>query len=66
MSNDPKPSGWSEAFSGEINRAVRSMFGQTLRQLHEVPREMPRQLLAILMQLDGKRDDPPPDGGSEH
>jgi hypothetical protein len=39
------------------------MFGQTLRQLYEVPRQTPHQLLVILMQLaEGKVDGPPPDG----
>jgi hypothetical protein len=38
--------------SSASSRAVRSVFGQTFRQLHEVPRETPRHLLMILMQLD--------------
>jgi hypothetical protein len=43
------------------------MLGQTLRQLYEVPRHMPHQLLAILMQLEaGKADSPPPDNEAEH
>jgi hypothetical protein len=48
------------------DRAVRSMFGQTLRQLYEVPRQTPHQLLVILMQLDaGEGDDPPLEDESE-
>jgi hypothetical protein len=66
MSDDPKPSGWTSYYSGDSNRAVRSMFGQTLRQLYEVPRQTPHQLLVILMRLDeGKVDGPPPDGEEE-
>jgi hypothetical protein len=42
------------------------MFGQTLRQLYEVPRQTPHQLLVLLMQLDeGKVDDPSPDGEAD-
>jgi hypothetical protein len=63
MSVDPKPSGWTSHHSGGSHRAVRSMFGQTLRQLYEVPRQTPHQLLVILMQLgEGKVDGPLADG----
>jgi hypothetical protein len=42
------------------------MFGQSLRQLYEVPRQTPHRLLVILMQLDaGKADGSPPDGDAE-
>jgi hypothetical protein len=67
MSDDPRPSGWSSFYRAEGNRAVRAMFGQTLRQLYEVPRQTPHRLLVILMQLDaGKVDGPPPEGDAEH
>jgi hypothetical protein len=67
MSGDPKPSGWSSFYRGEGDRAVRAMFGRTLRELFEVPRQMPQQLLVILMQLnEGKVDGPPPDDESAH
>ena len=63
MSVDPKPSGWTSHCSDDSNDAVRSMFGQTLQQLYEVPRQTPHRLLVILMQLDeGKVDGLPPDG----
>jgi hypothetical protein len=66
MLDDPRPSGWSSFFRAEGNRAVRSMFGQTLRQLYEVPRQTPHRLLVILKQLDaGKADGSPPDGEAE-
>jgi hypothetical protein len=42
------------------------MFGQSLRQLYEVPRQTPHRLLVILMRLDeGKADGSPPDGDAE-
>jgi hypothetical protein len=67
MSVDPKPSGWTSRYSSESNRAVRSMFGQTLREFYEVPWQTPHQLLVILMQLDeGKVDGPPRDREAEH
>jgi hypothetical protein len=66
MSVDAKPSVWSSHYSGDSYRAVRSMFAQTLRQLYEVPRQTPHQLLVLLMQLgDGKLDDPSPDGDAD-
>jgi hypothetical protein len=55
MSNDPKPSSRTDFNRDAGSRAIRSMFGQTLRQLHEVPRETPHHLLVILMQLDESR-----------
>jgi hypothetical protein len=68
MSNNPKPSNDSKppskmGFNSDAgNRLFLSMFGQTFRQLHEVPRETPHNLLVILMQLDeGREDDPPTD-----
>jgi hypothetical protein len=70
MSDDPKPFARTDFHNSASSRAIRAMFGQTLRQLHEVPRETPHHLLVILMQLDeserddGPRDDPPPDGGA--
>lgn len=67
MSDDPRPSGWTSFFRAEGDRAVRSMFGQTLRQFYEVPRQTPHQLLVILMQLDAsKADESPPDDEAEH
>jgi hypothetical protein len=60
MSGDPRPSGWSSFFRAEGDRAVRSMFGQTLRQLYDVPRQTPHRLLVILMQLDAREIDGPP------
>jgi hypothetical protein len=60
MSNDPKPSRRTHFKSDAGDRAVRAMFGQSLRQLHEVPREMPHNLLVILMQLDESRQNDPP------
>jgi hypothetical protein len=66
MSVDAKLSGWSSHYSGDSYRAVRSMFGQTLRQLYEVPRQTPHQLQVLLMQLDeGKVDDRSPDGEAD-
>jgi hypothetical protein len=66
MSDDPRPSGWTSFYRAQGDRAVRSMFGQTLRQLYEVPRQTPHRLLVILMQLDASEgDDPPPEGESE-
>jgi hypothetical protein len=66
MSDDPRPSGWTSYYRAQGDRAVRSMFGQTLRQLYEVPRQTPHQLLVILMQLDaGEGDDPPREDESE-
>jgi hypothetical protein len=66
MSVDAKPSGWGSHYSGDSYRAVHSMFGQTLRQLYEVPRQTPHRLLVLLMQLDeGKVDDPSPDGEAD-
>jgi hypothetical protein len=66
MVDDPRPSGWSSYYRAERNRAVRLMFGQSLRQLYEVPRQTPHRLLVILMQLDaGKADSSPPDGDAE-
>jgi hypothetical protein len=66
MSVVAKPSGWSSHYSGESDRAVRSMYGQTLRQLYEVPRQMPHQLLVLLMQLEeGKLEFPSPDGEAD-
>jgi hypothetical protein len=66
MLDDPRPSGWSSFFRAEGDRAVRSMFGQSLRQFYEVPRQTPHRLLVILMQLDeGKADGSPPDGDAE-
>jgi hypothetical protein len=66
MSDNRKPSGEMDLeyrASGPISassRAIRAMFGQTLRQLHEVPRETPHHLLVILMQLDeSKQADSP-------
>ena len=65
MSDNRKPFGETDLECRESgpmsasSRAFRSMFGQTLRQLHEVPREMPHHLLVILMQLDeSKQADP--------
>jgi hypothetical protein len=67
MSEDPRPSGWTSFYRSEGDRAVRAMFGQSLRQLYEVPRQTPHQLLVILMQLDeGRVDGSPPDGEAEH
>jgi hypothetical protein len=62
MSDDPKPSGGTVFNDCASSRAIRSLFGQSLRQLHEVPRETPHHLLVILMQLDESgRADPPSD-----
>jgi hypothetical protein len=62
MSDDPKPSRAADFNDSASGRAIRSMFGQTFRQLHEVPRETPHHLLVILMQLDeSKQPDPSPD-----
>jgi hypothetical protein len=65
MSDNRKPSGETDLEyrasgpTSACSRAIRSMFGQTLRQLHEVPREIPHHLLVILMQLDEcKQADP--------
>jgi hypothetical protein len=60
MSNDPKPSRGTDFNSNAGNRAIRSILGQTFRQLHEVPRETPHNLLVILMQLDESRQADPP------
>jgi hypothetical protein len=66
MSEDPRPSGWTSYYRAQGDRAVRSMFRQTLRELYEVPRQTPHQLLVLLMQLDaGESDDPPAEGESE-
>lgn len=62
MSNDPRPPRETDFNRDAGARAIRAMFGQTLRQLHEVPRETPHHLLVILMQLDESRKaDPPTD-----
>jgi hypothetical protein len=62
MSNDPKPPRRTHFNNDACDRAIRSMFGQTLRQLHEVPRETPHNLVVILMQLDESgQADPPTD-----
>jgi hypothetical protein len=66
MSNDVRPSRETGINDSASGRAIRSMFGQTLRQLHEVPREMPHHLLVILMQLEeSKRPDPPTEGPTQ-
>ncbi len=66
MSDDVKPSRETGFNSSASSRAIRSMFGQTLRQLHEVPRETPHHLLVILMQLEESRQpDPPVEGPTE-
>jgi hypothetical protein len=72
MSDNRKPSEETDIeyrASGPMSassRAIRAMFGQTLRQLHEVPRETPHHLLAILMQLDeSQQADPPRDGPAQ-
>jgi hypothetical protein len=62
MSDDARLSGWTSYYRAQGDRAVRSMFGQTLRKLYEVPRQTPHQLLVILMQLDADEDDEPPPG----
>jgi hypothetical protein len=60
MSDDIKPSRETGLNNSANSRAIRSMFGQTLRQLHEVPRETPHHLLVILMQLEESRQTDPP------
>ena len=66
MSDDVKPSLETGLNNSASSRVIRSMFGQTLRQLHEVPRETPHHLLVILMQLEeSKRPDPPVEGPTE-
>ena len=60
MSDDIKPFRETGLNKSASSRVIRSMFGQTLRQLHEVPREMPHHLLVILMQLEESRQPDPP------
>jgi hypothetical protein len=61
MSDDVKPS-CETGLNNASDQAIRSMFGQTLRQLHEVPRETPHHLLVILMQLgENNKPDAPAD-----
>jgi hypothetical protein len=66
MSDDVKPSRETGFNNSASSRVIRSMFGQTLRQLHEVPRETPHHLLVILMQLEeSSQPDPPAEGPTE-
>jgi hypothetical protein len=43
---------WSETPWREIQMQI----GQALRQHYELPQELPSQLLALLMQIDGKQE----------
>jgi hypothetical protein len=66
MSDDVKPSRETGFNSSASSRVIRSMFGQSLRQFHEVPRETPHHLLVILMQLkESSQPDPPAEGPTE-
>jgi hypothetical protein len=53
MPNDPKAvPGWLDFMAGQTQGAVRESVGQTLRQVFELPRDLPDQLLTVLAQLE--------------
>ena len=45
---------WSKAVA---RRAVRTMIGQELRARYEVPRDLPHEMLTLLMQLNEREEE---------